>query len=89
MVEKFLLAGRSWETDGTTIHPKLARSALLGTHVYGAGRVVSHQTVKALTASEYGPGGDGLAEGTYMTRVWANGAPSAPPGSPVTVSLQG
>jgi hypothetical protein len=58
-------------------------------YTYRAGRVVSHQVVKALTASEYGPGGGGLPAGTYVTRVWANGAPTAPPGSPVTVSLQG
>jgi hypothetical protein len=56
-------------------------------YTYRGARVVSHQVVKALAASEYGPGGTGLPAGTYLTRVWANGAPSAPPGSPVTVKL--
>lgn len=52
-----------------------------------AGDLVNHQVVTGLTASEYGPTGKGLPAGTYRTDVWANGAPDAPPNSPLTVTL--
>jgi hypothetical protein len=42
-----------------------------------AGAVNEHISTSTSTA-EYGPGGVGLAKGTYHTLVWANGGPKAP-----------
>jgi hypothetical protein len=39
-------------------------------------------------AAEYGPGGKGMHPGwTYITRVWANGAPASPPHAEIQVHL--
>lgn len=55
------------------------------------GKLVSqHGTVGGNTSTdEYGPGGRGLAKGTYTTNVWAQGGPVAPPHASVKYTLKG
>lgn len=51
------------------------------------GHHVNSQIRTELDAAEYGPGGHGLAPGTYQTHVWGNGAPSGPPHASVIVTV--
>lgn len=52
--------------------------------------VSQHATISGNTSTdEYGPGGRGLAKGTYHTQVWAAGGPVAPPGATVQYTLKG
>lgn len=67
-----------------------AAPASWSVYTYQNGRLVDHQnSVPGTSASEYGPHGNGMPAGTYVTRVWANGGPAAPPGSDITVTLHG
>lgn len=79
--------GYSMAWDAVT-GPSGQKPASYSVYTYSAaGAEVNHQVVTGLAASEYGPSGKGLPEGKYQTRVWADGAPDAPPHATLNVTL--